>query len=290
MQAKETHVCMCSNAKQAEVEARLSGKEKWCQNKRRMVVRGRMKQICAALPWDTGCRNKAIEREGERERGGEQSGNRGGVWASRRKNMSFPVCYNPTPLRLSREWNAPPCSGLCCCAELHRAWQNQLDRKRRKTLGRWHAVDRPVIIQSNQHHRRGETKPRPRRYGASVKAGESEGEARWRRRREEGKGGREGGRRLEHEEGRLTDIAAVAFSSYKHISRGRPRQSGLCTLAALSLFSVEPRTPSLSSYSSSSKRIERRTTRRRRRRKGGSNHLLSCSQTHSRERERAAKP
>lgn len=63
MQAEQTHAWMCTHAKQAEVEGRLSEEEKEDGGD----VEGCVEQICAALPLDTGCRNKAIGRKG-RER------------------------------------------------------------------------------------------------------------------------------------------------------------------------------------------------------------------------------
>lgn len=62
----------------------------------------------------------------------------------------------------------------------------------------------------------------------------------------EGRKEREGGGRLKHEEGRLTDIAGITISSHTHIDVGSCilRQTGCCTVAGLLLSFVGPCPPS----------------------------------------------
>lgn len=136
------------------------------------------------------------------------------------------------------------------------------------------------------------TKGRGRQKGASVTAGkvkERQGEG------GEGRKEREGGRRLGHEEGRLTDIAALAISSHTHTHRRRQThilsQIVHCTVAALFFNPLRSFVfhPFFSSEQEDKRDTERggrgggERTRRRRRRRGGSNPLLSFTQTQQRE-------
>lgn len=139
-----------------------------------------------------------------------------------------------------------------------------------------HTVDRQLV--NSFHHpvqpaaaQRREAKGGGRQKGAAVKAGKV--------RQRQGEGGegrkeREGGRRLRHEEGRLTDIAALAISSHTQNDIGRLTHThtqtdcalhGSCSFIILcgALSSI------LSSPQSERTRETQRERRKRRRREKG---------------------
>lgn len=163
-----------------------------------------------------------------------------------------------------------------------------------------YSTHRPVQLATPE---RKETKGRGRHKRSLSESRESERERGKVKEEREGRKEREGGRRLGHEEGRLTDIAALCYlltHTHTHVDVGRRTHSArLCTAQLLLFFfpilSPESRPPSFSSpLSERTRETERggrgggKRTRRRRRRRGGNNPLLS-RHTAERDKERRVK-
>lgn len=231
-----------------------------------MEVGGGRVEICAALPWDTGCRNKAIERE--RESGKDQIvvEKGGGVYASGRNVSIFPFVWRadtPTPVH----W--VECSTSLWAVLLCRAAEGLIEAVRQRGKGGWGELTEADTVDSflcpPPSHSQPATPGRQERSrggeGASLKAKVRD------RQGEGGEGRKEekGGRKEALAWGGALDWHCFYHYQLTHTSASADSHPG-CVLLSFG----DPGPPSFFCFSS-----EQKDKRDRKKRRGRKNPLFS---------------